>query len=152
MYISPIPHLFRISWIFVRKHWYLAYGSSSCIFWDTTKNSRVIRSKRSTGNLWFKIFVILCLLNLFWLKCFARMDADIFFKLPILLMGIPLHMTFSTSEGVMFSAVHTFSLPRSSSSLEYMEAIISFASWRRRVNSWNAWLFSDFGSSYPPFK
>ena len=77
-----------------RKCLYLLKGSSSSISWDTIKNSSVIRSKRSTGSLWLKIFVILCLLKRFWLKCFARMEADIFFRLPILLMGIPLQITF----------------------------------------------------------
>ena len=72
--------------------------------------------RRSTGSLWLKIFVILCLLKRFWLKCFARMEADIFFRLPILLIGIPLQITFSTSEGVIRSAVHTLSPPFSSSS------------------------------------
>ena len=147
MYISPIPHRSRISWISSRKCLYLLKGSSSSISWDTIKNSSVIRSKRSTGSLWLKIFVILCLLKRFWLKCFARMEADIFFRLPILLMGIPLQITFSTSEGVILSAVHTLSPPFSSSSCWYSPAIICFAWYKSFVNSWNAWLFSDMGST-----
>lgn len=49
-------------------------------------------------------------------ECFARMDADIFLRFPILLMGIPLQITFSRSEALIFSGFQIFLPPFSSSS------------------------------------